>query len=101
MKESFFVPQSYGYGKSEIYIIAKTGDTIIFIEVKARNGKDQDPLEAVTRDKMKRMMRTSDAYIGALTGDFNYRFDIVAFTGGKEDYKLEVYENAFYSPDLY
>ena len=84
----------------EIDIIAQMEDVIVFIEVKARSGRDTSALEAVTFDKIKRMSRGAYIYLKMQHADFEYRYDIVTLTGDFNKYELEVYEDAFISPLL-
>ena len=72
----------------------------MFVEVKARSGRDMSAADAVTMDKMKSMARGADAYLKSLQGDFEYRYDIFALTGDFDDYSVEVFEDAFVSPLL-
>lgn len=82
----------------EIDLIVQKDTTMVFVEVKARSGKDMDALEAVTPAKIKRISRGADIYLNGLPFDYEYRFDIVTLTGDFSDYLLEVYEDAFLSP---
>lgn len=88
-------------GKTEIDIIVQEGDTIVIIEVKGRSGRDMSPLEAITPDKKRRMVKAADVYIRRLKGTYNYRFDIVTITGNKDQYTLEILEDAFLSADIF
>ncbi len=90
--------RNWRYNKIEIDLIAQKDNEIIFIEVKARSGRDVDPVDAVTYMKRKRMVRGADIYLKSMKGDYEYRFDIFALEGDTENYKYEVYENAFLSP---
>ena len=92
--------RNWRMNKIEIDIIAQKEDTVVIIEVKARNGNDQDPLDTVTRDKRKRMIRAADSYLNRLPGNVNYRFDIFALTGTRENYTVEIIEDAFLASDL-
>lgn len=103
----FYISQGYAirernwrHHRIEIDIIAQTGNVIVFIEVKARSGRDMSAADAVTMDKMKSMARGADAYLKSLQGDFEYRYDIFALTGDFDDYSVEVFEDAFVSPLL-
>ena len=81
----------------ELDIVARDGATLVFVEVKARDGHDfGDAAEAVTRLKQRR--------IAALAQDFIVRhhlpecpcrFDVVAIRVGDGAPEIEVYENAF------
>ena len=92
--------RNWRHHRIEIDIIAQTGNIIVFVEVKARSGRDMSAADAVTMDKMKSMARGADAYLKSLQGDFEYRYDIFALTGYFDDYSVEVFEDAFVSPLL-
>lgn len=92
--------RNWRMGKTEIDIIAQKDDTVVMVEVKARNGKNSDPIEAVTRDKRRRMVKAADVYLRLMKGSLNYRFDIFTLTGSTSNYTYEVIEDAFVSPDL-
>lgn len=102
IKKGYAILEKNWYlGKTEIDIIAQVDNIIVFIEVKARSGKNQSPFEAVTHDKKKRMTRAADNYIRRLKGDYEYRFDLVGFTGTKNKYELEILEDAFLAADFF
>ncbi len=85
-------------GKLEIDIIAQNGTTIVFVEVKGRSGEWDDPEDAVTVKKMRRISNAADSYLRNLEFDFFYRFDIIAIKGSQDEYELEHYEDAFIPP---
>lgn len=88
-------------GKSEIDLIAQKDDNIIFIEVKARSGKDENPLATVTLDKRRRMVKVADSFLQRLQGEYFYRFDIGTVVGNTKEYSIEIYEDAFVAADLF
>ncbi|MDE5880884.1 MAG: YraN family protein [Muribaculaceae bacterium] len=90
--------RNWRFKKIEIDIIAQLGNEIIFVEVKARSGRNMDPVDTVDFAKRKRMVHGADIYLRRLNGGFEYRYDIFALEGDMENYRYEVYENAFYSP---
>lgn len=90
--------RNWRFKKIEIDLIVQTGNTVAFVEVKARSGRDTDPLDAVTPDKIKRMVRGADIYLKSMEGDMEYRFDIFALTGDFSSYRVDVYEDAFLAP---
>jgi putative endonuclease len=64
----------------EIDIIAQTGDTIVFVEVKTRRGRAFGlPEEALTGAKAERLMNLAQGYLAQndLT-DVDWRIDLVA-----------------------
>jgi putative endonuclease len=91
------VARRYRDRGGELDIIARDGATLVFIEVKLREGRDfGDAAEAVTRRKQRR--------IAALARDFIVRhhlpecpcrFDVVAIHLGEGAPAIEVYQNAF------
>ena len=81
----------------EIDIIARDGETIVFVEVKARNGPEFGcAAEAVTPWKQRRVTQMAVDYLARrrLTSS-PCRFDVVAidFRDGKPE--IVVYANAF------
>ncbi len=84
--------------RSEIDLIAQSGDTLVFVEVKARSDKDIDPAEAMTTEKIKNVVRGANSYLCQQDFDFYYRFDVAAVSGNAEDYKLDYLEDAFLPP---
>ncbi len=63
----------------EIDIIAKDSNCLVFVEVKARsNSSYGTPLEAITRSKLSKLIKTSQFFINQnKLGDIDYRFDAV------------------------
>lgn len=93
--------RNWRHHRIEIDLIVQIGNIIVFVEVKARSGRDMDPLESVTFDKMKSMTRGADYYLKCIIhGDYEYRYDIFGLTGDFNDYRIDVYEDAFVSPLL-
>lgn len=68
------------FGKYEIDIIAQSGDTIAFVEVKTRRNDDMiDPEENVGYTKQRHIRRAAHQYIDEHgEPDLYYRFDIIA-----------------------
>lgn len=83
------------FNKIEIDIVAQMNQVIVFVEVKARSGEYQDPVDAVDRKKRAKMTAGADIYLRRLDQLYQYRFDIITLTGNQQDFTLEHYENAF------
>lgn len=66
----------------EIDIIARDGDTLVFIEVKYRSHSAfGSPLEAVDGRKQQRLCRVAAEYLQShRQGECNARFDVIAVT---------------------
>lgn len=91
--------QNWRVGKTiEIDIIAEKEKHIIFVEVKARNGNWEHPLEAITPDKIRKMVRGADIYLRGLDHMYEYQFDIITLIGTPQQYELEHYSDAFLAP---
>ncbi|MFA7173349.1 MAG: YraN family protein [Kiritimatiellia bacterium] len=83
----------------EIDIVARTGETLVFVEVKTRGSEDFGrPATAVKREKRHALNRAAAAYLRkANYPDFYYRFDVMEVVGQPEDKDPVVthLENAF------
>ena len=97
-KGYFIRERNFRMGHLEIDIIAQKGTTVCFIEVKARNGKNEDPLDAVDKNKVRRIVKVADSYMRSLDYDMDCRFDIITITGTEDDYNIEHIEDAFFPP---
>jgi putative endonuclease len=78
----------------EIDLIAKEGETLVFVEVKyRRDDKMGDPKEAVDQKKQKKISMTASYYLMRECGrmDIPCRFDVAAVLGDQ----IEVVKNAF------
>jgi putative endonuclease len=83
-------------GHKEIDIIARHGDVVVFVEVKMRaNDFYGRPEDAVTRQKMHRLVLAADAYIRYYAIDAEVRFDVVSITGSVTKPYIRHYEGAF------
>ena len=81
--------------RSEIDIVARDGEYLVFVEVKYRSDeRNGDPLEAVDVRKQKRICQAARYYlmIHHLNMDTPCRFDVAAVRGQK----VELVKNAFY-----
>jgi len=87
----------YRQRAGELDIIARDGPTVVFVEVKAREGREfGDAVEAVTSLKRRRMTRVALEYLvrHRLT-HCPCRFDVVSIHMENEQPVIELYQNAF------
>ncbi len=95
-KGYILVDRNWRSGHKEIDIVARQGDTIVFVEVKARaNLQYGNPEEAVTRRKMHLLVLAADAYLRLNMLDNEVRFDIITITGSVDKPYIRHYEHAF------
>ncbi len=81
----------------ELDLVARDGETLVFVEVKTRTQKRfGNPLEAVTPDKQRRITRMARTYLLEKgLGDVSARFDVIGvdLTGGAA--RIDWIPNAF------
>jgi putative endonuclease len=87
----------YRTGHGEIDIVARDGETTVFVEVKARTtGEFGTAAEAITPNKQRQMIRMATEYLSFnRLSNVPCRFDVVTLDGVGEDAVLAVYPGAF------
>ncbi len=82
----------------EIDLIARSGDTTVFIEVKYRKGTAKGlPREAVDKRKQKRIIETANQYIMERNlEDNSFRFDVAEILETEGRLLFNYIENAFW-----
>lgn len=77
--------KNYRRAGGEIDLIVRDGDTIVFVEVKARRSpRFGAPAEAVTPAKMRNIVRTAAGYLQTnRLLDSPVRFDVIAIDGAE------------------
>ena len=86
----------------EIDIIARTGTTVVFCEVKtATTEKFGDPVSWVTPQKTARISQAAAEYISThnLSG-CSFRFDVIGLRKKGDSYEIVHMENAFPAPEV-
>jgi putative endonuclease len=81
----------------EIDIIARDGKTLVFVEVKAREGQTfGEATEAVTAMKQRRIVALASEYLTRhQLSDHPCRFDVVSIQIEAERPVVQVFQNAF------
>lgn len=81
----------------EVDIIARDGDTLVFLEIKTRRGRPIDyAKEAVNAKKKRQISKVALAYMKATNcSNVRARFDVVAISLGGGKPEIEVIKNAF------
>ena len=85
-------------GHKEVDIIAKDGDTIVFVEVKTRHSKCLvDPEVTVDSYKQRHLIWAANSYDNRYQYDLDVRFDIIAIVvSTNNEKKIEHIIDAFY-----
>lgn len=95
-KGYILLDRNWRSGHKEIDIVARQGDTVVFVEVKARaNVLYGNPEDAVTRRKMHLLVLAADAYLRSNMLDNEVRFDVITVTGSVQKPYIRHYEQAF------
>jgi putative endonuclease len=92
------VERNYRRRFGEIDIIAKDGETVVFVEVKTRkSARFGSPFDAVDLHKQKKMSRVALAYLSSCRlFDRPARFDVVAvFLRRGSSPEVEIIQDAF------
>lgn len=83
----------------ELDIVAKDGDELVIVEVKAR-GTDsyEHPSEAVSNKKIRFLVNAAEAFIFENDINCDTRFDVISIIFFGRDFELEHFKNVFYPP---
>ena len=91
------VDRNWRAASGELDLVARDGDALVFVEVKARaSGAFGSPEEAVTAGKQRRLQRAAWAYLEAHDAlEADWRIDVIAIErrGGRV-VRLDHYVNA-------
>ena len=91
--------RNWRLGHKELDIVAQKNDKLAIIEVKARRSdRYGDAVDAVTDDKIYKIVQAANAYVRYHRINLNVRFDIIAITGEPGSQTIEHIEDAFYAP---
>jgi putative endonuclease len=91
------IARRYRCRRGELDIIARDGATVVFVEVKARDGHAfGDAAEAVTWQKRRRIVRLAHEYVMQHhLIDCPCRFDVVSIHLDNGRPVVEIFQNAF------
>lgn len=91
-----------GPGASEIDLVCRHGEVLVFVEVKARSSEDYGrPFDAIDRKKRRLLVRAAIAWLRMLDmPDITFRFDAVEVIAGVPP-EIRIIENAFTLPSNY
>ena len=91
------VVRNYRCQLGEVDLVAKDGDTLVFVEIKTRRGRSVGiAKEAVDSRKQRQLSRVALSFMKAYDcADAKARFDVVAINLDGERPQVEVIRNAF------
>lgn len=92
------IARNYACRAGEIDLIMLDGDTIVFVEVRYRRSlRFGGGLESITDRKRSRLIRTAAHFLVKRSGPVEppCRFDVLAITGGAENYSIDWIADAF------
>lgn len=86
-------------GHRDLDIIAWKEGMLIIVEVKTRRNENfGSPLEAISNQKIRSIMESTDAYLRYRRLDCHVRFDIITLVGTTPPFQLTHYTDAFRPP---
>jgi len=89
--------RNYRCTLGEVDLVARDGDTLVFIEIKTRRGKSLEyAKEAVSMKKRRQLSKVALSYMRDHDcADVKSRFDVVAISLEGNRREIEVVKNAF------
>ena len=80
----------------ELDIVARDGDTLCFIEIKARSNRNYGvAIESVTPHKQRRIARAAALYLAQHPSERPCRFDVLGLDLGEEGWRYTLVKDAF------
>jgi putative endonuclease len=87
--------------QGEIDVVAEHGDTLCFIEVKARAGDEcGNSLDAVTASKQLRLARSAASYLMSRSWQGPVRFDVLGLDLADDGWRCTLVQDAFEMPPV-
>ncbi len=89
---------SYSFG--ELDLVAKDGETLVFVEVKHRKQISHGmPFEAVTISKQRKIIKAAKAFIQRMPKTPFCRFDVISIMGTAPEHAIEHLKDAFWDEE--
>jgi putative endonuclease len=89
--------RNYRFGKAEIDIIARQGETLAIVEVKSRNtGFLEDIATTINAKKQGLLVQAADQYVQNKDLDVEVRFDVITIVKKGANFEIDHLEDAFY-----
>ena len=93
--------RNWRFHKFEIDLIAHDfkNDEIIIVEVKARIDPMVDPIDSITKKKIRNLVTAADQYLTENDIEQECRFDIIIIEKKKDNWIIEHIDDAFFATD--
>ncbi len=90
--------RNWRWSKSELDIIAKKDEVLVFVEVKAKSYTYYgDPAESIGPKKERMIYEGAAAYMRQVAHEWEFRFDIITVIFSQQfEPKIEHFEDAFF-----
>jgi len=83
----------------ELDVIARHGETLCFVEIKARSNRAYGPaIAAISKQKQRKIARAAALYLASHPTDLACRFDVLAMDLGDDGWRYTLVEDAFPAP---
>ncbi len=95
------VERNWRAGNLEVDIVAMKDNRIVFVEVKTRSSGFVDPLDAIDRRRISRIVRAANSYVKAYNIPHEVQFDVIIIIGapeGGDTPQIEHIPDAFLPP---
>ena len=90
------IERNVTYRAGELDAVARDGDTLCFIEIKARGSHHYGAaIEGVTASKQRRIARAAALYLARHPHDGPCRFDVLGMDLGDEGWRYTLVKDAF------
>ena len=84
------------YRAGEIDVVALEGDTLCFVEIKARaTAQFGEAVRAVTRRKQRQIVAAASLFLATNPHDGPCRFDVLAMDGAQDGWRYTLLRDAF------
>ncbi len=89
--------RNWRHAKAEVDIIALRGDILAVVEVKSRSSEAfGDPLESVSREKIRLLRKAINAYVNLKGIDLEIRFELIGIIFEDDRQRIRHVEDACY-----
>ncbi len=86
-------------GKKDLDIVAEKDNELVIVEVKTRSSTAfGNPEEAITNQKIRNIVSSTDAYLRKYCIDLPVRFDVITVIGSEGNFTIEHIREAFFPP---